>query len=667
MKQSPSNLPTNQAVEDNQELLKMNAEILSPNNNYTPNPHKYITVKGAREHNLKNVSIVIPKNKLVVFSGLSGSGKSSLVFDTIYAEGQRRYVESLSAYARQFLGLKEKPDVDSLDGLSPTISIDQKTTSQNPRSTVGTITEIYDYLRLLYSKIGIQHCAVCDAEISNESITMIAQRLLTNEAGKSCIILSPLIKDQKGWHRQYLVDMKSKGFRRVRIDNQILLLEDAENLQLNKQQKHSIEIVIDRIILNEDNRLRLIDSIESAMKYSEGKAIAMVSTDEGDTRMIHFNKNRACPNGHGSPAELEPRLFSFNSPHGACNTCTGLGVVTEIDASLVIPNDSLSIVEGCIKPLSRLSLSGGWMTKTLETLGVKHNFDLGTPWKHLTKKQQEIILYGDNTGFEGIITSLQRRYKETTSDSSRRDIESYMKKNVCPTCNGARLRKESLSVTVGGKNIAKIVAMPINNCLEWFDELTTTTILSDKQREIAKMIFKEIIARLRFLKNVGLEYLTLSRSSETLSGGEAQRIRLATQIGSGLTGVLYILDEPSIGLHQRDNTRLLETLNHLRNLGNTVLVVEHDEDTIRSSDFVVDIGPKAGKHGGFVVAYGSPEQIMQNPDSPTGRYLAGIDKIEVPKVRRSVEINKKESISLDFLEKELRTSWINQFSQLLRQ
>lgn len=607
------------------------------NTTLVPNPHNFITVRGAREHNLKNVSLVIPKNKLVVFTGLSGSGKSSLVFDTIYAEGQRRYVESLSSYARQFLGLKEKPDLDSIDGLSPAISIDQKSTSQNPRSTVGTTTEIYDYLRLLYSKIGIQHCPVCHAEITGESVSRMVDRILNLKQDSQVILLAPLVEDQKGWHRQYVLDAKKNGFRRMRVDGQIMLIEEVDKIELNKQQKHSLEIVVDRLNINEENKTRLTDSLETCLKFGKEKAIILHIEDNGEENKLYFNKNRACPNGHGSPGELEPRQFSFNSPHGACTTCSGLGVITEIDPSLVVPNPGLSITEGCIRPLSRLSTSGGWLTQMFETVAKRHKFKLSTPWKELTEKQRQIILYGEE-GFEGVITNLQRRYRDTASESSRRDIENYMTKRVCNVCGGARLKPDSLAVTIVDKNIAEISKMPINLALEHFQMLQgkkEKSPLRDKELEIGKMIFKEISSRLQFLFNVGLEYLTLGRSSDTLSGGEAQRIRLATQIGSGLTGVLYILDEPSIGLHQRDNTRLLDTLKHLRDLGNTVLVVEHDEETMKSADYLVDIGPTAGKTGGNVVAIGTPEEVIANPNSPTGKFLSGKEIIAVPSERRT--------------------------------
>jgi excinuclease ABC subunit A len=604
---------------------------------FVPNPHEYITVRGAKEHNLQNVSLIIPKNKLVVFSGLSGSGKSSLVFDTIYAEGQRRYVESLSAYARQFLGLKEKPVVDSIDGLSPAISIDQKSTSQNPRSTVGTVTEIHDYLRLLYSKIGIQHCDVCGAKISGESVTSMVNRLVALPEGTQIILLSPLVDDQKGWHRQHLLDAKKNGFRRLRIDGKIMLIDEAEKIDLKKQQRHSIEVVVDRIGVGEENRPRITDSLETTLKFGNDKAIVIIINDEGSESQLILSKNKSCPNGHGTPGDLEPRQFSFNSPHGACPTCSGLGVVTEIDANLVVPNSMLSISEGCIRPLSRISLSGGWFSQMFESLAKKYKFSLNTPWKNLTEKQKEIILFGADN-FEGVIPNLQRRYRETSSDASRRDIESYMTKKVCPVCNGARLKKSSLSVSIAGKNIAEVSSLPINEALDHFSTLVgEKSVLVSRDVEISKMILKEIISRIQFLVNVGLEYITLSRSSETLSGGEAQRIRLATQIGSGLTGVLYILDEPSIGLHQRDNSRLLDTLKRLRDIGNSVLVVEHDEDTIRNSDFLIDIGPGAGKFGGHIVAVGTPEEVEKIDNSPTGRFLAKKDIIEIPKIRRSFE------------------------------
>lgn len=613
---------------------------------FVPNPHKYITVRGAKEHNLKDISLVVPKNKMVVFTGLSGSGKSSLVFDTIYAEGQRRYVESLSAYARQFLGLKEKPNVDSIDGLSPAISIDQKSTSNNPRSTVGTTTEIYDYLRLLYAKVGEQHCPVCGAEITGESVTKMIKRIMELRLDSTAVILSPLVESQKGWHKQLVLEAKKSGFRRLRVDGKIMLTSEVEKITLNKQERHTIEIVIDRLTISKENRVRLTDSMETALKWGKDKANLLFLKEDGEEELLYFNKNKACPNGHGNPGDIEPRSFSFNSPHGACPTCGGLGVITEIDPELVVPNEKLSIMEGCIRPLSRLSISGGWLTKMFKLLSKTYKFRLTTPWKDLKESQKKAILYGsEKVKFEGVINNLERRYKETTSESARKDIENYMTKRKCPTCGGKRLKKSSLAVTIAGKNIAEVADMPIDDCLAFFEELQDkkTTKLNDKEYTIAKLILKEIVSRLKFLVNVGLNYLSLSRTSDTLSGGEAQRIRLATQIGSGLTGVLYILDEPSIGLHQRDNEKLLSTLQYLKKLGNTVLVVEHDEETMKMADFLVDIGPGAGKNGGKIVAIGTPEQVMQTEGSPTGQFLSGKNQIEIPKERRTVNKQKLEA------------------------
>ncbi|MBC7405967.1 MAG: excinuclease ABC subunit UvrA [Candidatus Parcubacteria bacterium] len=652
---------------NNLTLAELNSPEILANTTFVPNPNSYITVRGAKEHNLKNVSVIVPKNKLVVFSGLSGSGKSSLVFDTIYAEGQRRYVESLSSYARQFLGLKEKPDVESIDGLSPAISIDQKSTSQNPRSTVGTITEIYDYLRLLFAKIGQQHCTVCDAVIANESVTSICSRLIKELDGKTVIVLSPVVTDQKGVHKQHISEAKKNGFRRIRVNGDIILIEEAEKIQLSKQLRHTIEVVIDRVTLNDDNKIRLMNSLETAMKYSNGKALIFkIEEEDKSKQLIHVNKNRACPNGHGTPDNLEPRLFSFNSPHGACTTCNGLGVITEIDDKLIVPNETLSILEGCLKPISRMSLSGGWLTKTFQTLSVKYNFELEQPWNKLPQKVRDIVLYG-NESFEGIIINLKRRYKDTTSDAARRDIESYMNKKACPDCKGARLKPEALSVTLSGQSINHIVHLSIKDALAWFTALRTGTSLTKTEAEISRMILREVEIRLKFLQDVGLEYLTLSRSADTLSGGEAQRIRLATQIGSGLTGVLYILDEPSIGLHQRDNTKLLNTLKKLRDLGNTVLVVEHDEETIMNSDYIVDVGPKAGINGGQIVATGTPQEIIKNNNSPTGRFLAGIDHIELPKKRRKVllkSIITKEN--MDDNQAQTKIYWSNQIERVIK-
>jgi excinuclease ABC subunit A len=469
------------------------AAYLSDTSNL-PNPHDYITVRGAKEHNLKNVSLVVPKDQLVVFTGLSGSGKSSLVFDTIYAEGQRRYVESLSAYARQFLGLKEKPDVESIDGLSPAISIDQKSTSQNPRSTVGTTTEIYDYLRLLYSKIGIQHCPVCGSHITGEPVAKMLDRMMQLPEKTTVILLSPLVEDQKGWHRQHIVEAKKNGFKRLRIDGQIMLVDEVEKLELNKQQKHTIEIVVDRMQIGPDNRDRLLDSLETSLKCGGKRTTVLVfKPDSEEEEKMYLNKKKACPNGHGSPGDLEPRQFSFNSPHGACPECTGIGLVTEIDPDLVVPADTLSIMEGCIKPVSRLSISGGWLTQMFETLAKKYHFELTTPWKELTEKQKNIILFGNITeeggrGFEGIIPNLNRRYKDTTSESSRKDIESYMTKRTCSACKGARLKPGSLAVTIAKKNIAEISSMSIGDALIFFEHLQDpeNTPLNKKEVSISR-------------------------------------------------------------------------------------------------------------------------------------------------------------------------------------
>jgi excinuclease ABC subunit A len=633
-------------MSDQTDLKEYNQPGFLENSSFIPNPHEYITVRGAKEHNLKDISLVIPKNQLVVFTGLSGSGKSSLVFDTIYAEGQRRYVESLSAYARQFLGLKEKPHVNSIDGLSPAISIDQKSTSSNPRSTVGTTTEIYDYLRLLYAKIGEQHCPICGAEITGESVSKMVSRIMELKPDTSAVILSPLVEDQKGWHKQLVLEAKKSGFRRLRVDGKIMLIDEIEKLSLNKQERHNIEIVIDRLTISEENRTRLTDSMETALKWGKDKANLLFLKEDGQEEVLFFNKNKACPNGHGNPGDIEPRSFSFNSPHGACTTCSGLGVITEIDPELVVPNEKLSIMEGCIRPLSRLSISGGWLTKMFKTLSKEYKFRLTTPWRELKESQKKAILYGsDKVKFEGVINNLERRYRETTSESARKDIENYMTKRTCPACGGKRLKPSSLAVTIAGKNIAEVSDMAISDCLSFFEELydENRTKLGKKEYAIAKLILKEIVSRLKFLVNVGLSYLSLSRTSDTLSGGEAQRIRLATQIGSGLTGVLYILDEPSIGLHQRDNAKLLDTLQYLKKLGNSVLVVEHDEETMRTADFLVDIGPGAGKYGGEIVAIGTPQEVMDNPNSPTGKFLSGKDEIPVPKQRRQVNKSKLEA------------------------
>ena len=595
---------------------------------FLPNPHNYITVRGARQHNLQDVTLFVPKNELVVFSGLSGSGKSSLVFDTIYAEGQRRYVESLSSYARQFLGLKEKPDVDVIEGLSPAISIDQKSTSRNPRSTVGTITEIHDYLRLLYAKIGTQIDPETGAEMRAETVTSMTKRLFKQADGKTVIFLAPVVNDKKGWHKGALLDVEKAGFRRVRVDGKIMLTEEAKKMELNKQERHSIEMVVDRVRIVDEDRQRVVESFESALKNGQDVAFVLVYDDEGTETTLEFSKAKT--------KELEPRMFSFNSPHGACQRCHGLGYVTEVDPALVVPYDSLSINEGAIRPFAKMVMNGGWLSKIFVKLAKRYKFSMDDEWAKVPQKAKDAVLFGDKK-FEGVIINLKRRYKETSSDSSRRDIESYMNKQTCPECNGARLNEFTLSIKVDGKNISEVADMSIQDALKHFIGVQEGAgSLDAKQLEISRMILKEVVSRLTFLQNVGLNYLTVSRYANTLSGGEAQRIRLATQIGSGLTGVLYILDEPSIGLHQRDNSRLLETLKSLRDLGNSVLVVEHDEETIREANFVVDIGPAAGKHGGHVVATGTPEEVMAVQESPTGSFLRGDEAIAIPEERRGL-------------------------------
>lgn len=602
-----------------------------------------IIIKGAREHNLKNIDLEIPRDRLVVFTGLSGSGKSSLAFDTIYADGQRRYVESLSSYARQFLGQMEKPDVDSIEGLSPAISIDQKTTSKNPRSTVGTVTEIYDYLRLLYARIGIPHCPICGREIKQQTIDQIVDKIFALESGTRMQILAPVVRQRKGEHVKELESAKKSGFVRVRVDGNIYDL--SESISLEKNKKHSIEIVVDRLVLKEEIRSRLTDSLETAVALSGGLAII----DVIDGEEILFSQNYACPEHGISIEELTPRMFSFNNPYGACETCTGLGTFLKVDPDMVIPNKDLSIRQGAIK-------ASGWTFGDESTianmyfvgLSKHYHFSLDTPIKDLPKEAVDVILYGTkgekikmyrqneygsgtyNTDFEGIINNLERRYKETNSEFMRDEIAQCMSHINCPDCHGDRLKKISLSVTVGGINIIDFCKMSVTKALDFIRNLK----LSERDAMIADRILKEITERLGFLQSVGLEYLTLLRSSGTLSGGESQRIRLATQIGSSLVGVLYILDEPSIGLHQRDNDKLIATLKRLRDSGNTVIVVEHDEDTMRAADFIVDIGPGAGVHGGNVICTGDVNDIMNCPDSITGQYLNGTKKIEVPSVRR---------------------------------
>ncbi len=602
-----------------------------------------IIVRGARVHNLKNLNIDIPRNKLVVVTGLSGSGKSSLAFDTIYAEGQRRYVESLSAYARQFLGLMDKPDVDKIEGLSPAISIDQKSASHNPRSTVGTVTEIYDYLRLLFARVGEPHCAVCGKRISGQSVTQMVDQIVSWPEATKIIIMAPMIRDQKGEHRHLLEEVKKSGYQRVRVDGTIMDLNEALNLTLDKKKKHTIEVVVDRISLDAGDRARVADSLETALDL--GNDTVLVQKNEKEE--ILLSSNFACPDGHMNLPELNPRNFSFNSPHGACPDCTGLGTRLEVDPDLVIPNPKLTLAEGAIRPWSKTTSRLSWYGRVLSALAEEYGFSLNAQVRDLPKKFLDVILYGtgdqkvriqDEGGyeryatFEGVIPNLNRKYKETDSDYMRSEIEQYMRVKTCPTCKGKRLKPEFLAVTIQGKSIVDVANTDIDESFKFASALPKT--LSEKDMKIAHQILKEICARLQFLQDVGLNYLTLDRSADTLSGGEAQRIRLATQIGSGLTGVLYILDEPSIGLHQRDNDRLLKTLRHLRDLGNTVIVVEHDQETIEAADWVIDIGPGAGKHGGELVAEGTPAQIAKDKNSMTGKYLSGREEIAVPKTRK---------------------------------
>jgi excinuclease ABC subunit A len=591
-------------------------------------PAGLIKIRGAKVHNLKNIDLDLPRNKLIVFTGLSGSGKSSLAFDTIYAEGQRRYVESLSAYARQFLGLMDKPDVEQIEGLSPAISIDQRSASHNPRSTVGTVTEVYDYLRLLFARIGQPHCPVCGKKISGQSVTSMVDQILTYPSGAKILILAPFIADRKGEHKHVLEEIKKAGYARVRLDGQVTDLAEALALNLDKKRKHSLDVVVDRLTVERENRPRIADSLETALDLGDETAILHFTDEKKD---LVLSQKFACPAGHVALPELNPRNFSFNSPHGACPDCTGLGTKLEVDPELVIPNPRLSLAEGAIRPWSKTTARLSWYDRILENVAEDHGFSTMEPVKNLEKKFINIVLFGHGD-FEGVIPNLERRYRETDSDYIRQEIEQYMRVKICPTCQGKRLRPEVLAVTLDGKSIMEVSALNIAASQEFFSQLEDK--LSATEKKIGKQILKEIRARLQFLQNVGLEYLTLDRSADTLAGGEAQRIRLATQIGSGLTGVLYILDEPSIGLHQRDNHRLLATLKSLRDLGNTVIVVEHDEDTILTADWVVDIGPGAGKHGGEIVAAGTPQEIMKHPTSLTGRYLAGKEQIVVPARRR---------------------------------
>ncbi len=600
-----------------------------------------IVVKGAREHNLQNIDVTIPRNKLVVITGLSGSGKSSLAFDTIYAEGQRRYVESLSSYARQFLGLMEKPDVDQIDGLSPAISIDQKSTSRNPRSTVATVTEIYDYLRLLFARVGIPHCPIDGQPVVRQTSTGIINQIESTTRDKKLMILAPVVIDKKGAFEHIPEQYQRAGFARVRVDSVVYALDEFP--ELDKSYRHKIEVVVDRLVNNQESRSRLVQSIEQSLEIAEGKVVVIdADSDESWSYSLMY----ACPDHPEiTIPDLEPRTFSFNSPQGACPVCTGIGSRMEVDPELVIPNGRLTIAEGAIRPYNRINVDN-WYMKKLQVVAEEHGFSLSVPTGELTKTHLDTIMYGTGkqafkvslgggrsfeTTYEGVIPNLERRYKETDSDFIRRDIERFMQERPCHACQGKRLKPEVLAITIGKDSIMDICSLSIDDALAWFNSLK----LNEKDTKIAALILKEIGARLQFLQDVGLNYLNLLRSATTLSGGEAQRIRLATQIGSGLMGVLYVLDEPSIGLHQRDNARLIRTLKHLRDLGNTVLVVEHDEDTIRTADWLLDIGPGAGVHGGKVVASGTPEAVINTKGSLTGEYLSGHKKIAVPKKRRA--------------------------------
>jgi len=627
--------------------------------------HKFISIRGAREHNLKNVDLDLPRDSLIVMTGLSGSGKSSLAFDTIYAEGQRRYVESLSAYARQFLEMMQKPDVDQIDGLSPAISIEQKTTSKNPRSTVGTVTEIYDYLRLLFARVGVPYSPATGLPIESQTVSQMVDRVLAMEEGTRLYLLAPIVRGRKGEYRKELAELQKKGFQRVKIDGVFYEIADAP--ALDKKFKHDIDVVVDRIVVRGDLAARLADSIETALKLADGICVAEFadrplppeataedsaykSKNETHERVV-FSEKFACPVSGFTIPEIEPRLFSFNNPFGACPTCDGLGSQRAIDENLIVPEDHVSLREGAIAPWAKSS--SPYYAQTLEGLGKAYGFKLSDRWRELSEEARHAILHGTGTReiafhyddgirsykttktFEGVIPNLERRWKETESAWMREEIERYMAATPCPACNGYRLKPEALAVKIAGLHIGQVTEMSIRKANDWFSALPDQ--LNVKQNEIAVRILKEIRERLRFLNDVGLDYLSLSRSSGTLSGGESQRIRLASQIGSGLTGVLYVLDEPSIGLHQRDNARLLDTLKHLRDLGNTVIVVEHDEDAVLTADYVVDIGPAAGVHGGRVVARGTPAEIMANPASITGKYLTGELEISMPAERRAMK------------------------------
>ncbi|TCD13119.1 excinuclease ABC subunit UvrA [Oricola cellulosilytica] len=626
---------------------------------------KYISIRGAREHNLKNVDLDLPRDKLIVMTGMSGSGKSSLAFDTIYAEGQRRYVESLSAYARQFLEMMQKPDVDQIDGLSPAISIEQKTTSRNPRSTVGTVTEIYDYMRLLFARVGIPYSPATGLPIESQTVSQMVDRILAFDEGSRLFILAPIVRGRKGEYRKEFAELMKKGFQRVKVDGAFYEIADVP--ALDKKYKHDIDVVVDRVVVRDDIAARLADSLETALRLADGLAVAefadkplsadetgpdAVNRSKNDTHeRVVFSEKFACPVSGFTIPEIEPRLFSFNNPFGACPACDGLGVQKTIDRNLVVPDRSAAVHDGAIAPWSKSS--SPYYRQTLDALGKAYGFKLTDKWSTLPDQAREAILYGTGSRqidfvyddglrsykttktFEGVIPNLERRWKETDSSWAREEIERYMSATPCEACSGHRLKPEALAVKIGGKHISQVTQFSIRNAAKWFDEIEGA--FTEQQSEIAYRILKEIRERLRFLNDVGLDYLTLSRNSGTLSGGESQRIRLASQIGSGLTGVLYVLDEPSIGLHQRDNARLLETLRHLRDLGNTVIVVEHDEDAILTADHVVDIGPHAGVHGGRIIASGTPGDVMDNPASLTGQYLSGVQAIPVPAERRTVK------------------------------
>jgi excinuclease ABC subunit A len=612
---------------------------------------KHITVSGAREHNLKDVSVTLPRDSLVVMTGLSGSGKSSLAFDTIYAEGQRRYVESLSAYARQFLEMMQKPDVDQIDGLSPAISIEQKTTSKNPRSTVATVTEIYDYMRLLWARAGIPYSPATGLPIESQTVSQMVDRVMALPEGTRLYLLAPIVRQRKGEYRKDIAELMKQGFQRLKIDGEYYEIGDAPTL--DKKFKHDIDVVVDRIVVREDIATRLADSFETALKLADGLAVAeYADLKDGEPlpERIVFSERFACPESGFTIPEIEPRLFSFNSPQGACPTCDGLGTTLEFEEALIVPDPSLSLRQGAVAPWAKTGNTSPYYTQTLDVICRHYKTSMAKPWSDLPEKVQDVILYGSGEEsitftyddglrsyktakpFEGVIGNIERRWRETDSQWVREELSRFQSNRPCEVCDGNRLKPEALAVKVAGEHIGTASKLSIREANDWFNELPEK--LSDKQNAIAKAILKEIRDRLRFLNDVGLQYLTLSRSSGTLSGGESQRIRLASQIGSGLTGVLYVLDEPSIGLHQRDNDRLLETLKHLRDLGNTVIVVEHDEDAVRTADYVVDIGPGAGVHGGEIVAEGTPQEVMANPKSLTGQYLSGAKAIPVPSKRR---------------------------------